>query len=155
MTRLAAAAILAALVVTPASCAREGAPSPAQIRVPAKAPRDAGPSPPPTPPPSVDVRVSFFGDEGAFLGPFYDPVPDAAALVRPCFQRAREVDASVAGWLLFEVTLVRESPARITLRDASPLPEGLVSCATAALAALRSRDPLFLPPPRAAYVSLR
>jgi hypothetical protein len=146
------------LVAGLASCASAPPATPAAtVRVPAVT-RDAGPpparnaDPPPAP---VDVRVSFLGDDGAYLGPFYDPRPDAAALIRPCFERAREDDRTLTGFVLFDVALSHTAPAQITTREASPLPASLVACAAAALGALRPRDPSFVPPPSTAYVSLR
>jgi len=124
------------------------------MRVPAVA-RDAGPPRAVAPPLPMDVRVAFLGDDGAYMGPFYDPRPDAAALVRPCFERARDADRTLAGFILFDVALTQGAPARVSTREASALPASLVACAATALEALRPRDPTFVPAPSVAYVSVR
>ena len=152
MGRLVAVA-LAALV---SSCTRERAAAPSRVlEVAARVQGDAGASAPVIPPAPADVRVAFFGDEGAFLGPFYEPLPDAAVLVRPCFERARALERAVSGFILFDVVLTQDGPAKITTREASPLPASLVECASAALVALRPPDRWFVPPPSTLYVSLR
>jgi hypothetical protein len=146
---------LAMIAAAALSCAPSPpAAPPAALRVPELG-RDAAPPPAVAAPLPVTVRVSFLGDDGAFLGPFYDPRPDAAALVRPCFERAREADRALVGFMLFDVALRRGAPARITTRETSALPTSLVACAATALEALRPRDPSFVPPPSLAYVSLR
>lgn len=103
---------------------------------------------------SAIVQVSYFGEEGAYLGPFYDPVPDAAKLVAPCADEAK-AEGDVVGWILFDVAVAHDAPAKIARRDSSPLPAAFVACVETALAALRPREAGFVPPPTTAYVTVR
>ncbi len=150
------ATLAAWLGALPLACAGTGLAPTAPLRVPAPPEARPSPSTPPAAPPApAVVRAAFFGDEGAYLGPFYEPVPDAVQLVAPCVARARAEGEPIVGYLVFTVTLAREAPARIALREATTLSDRFVSCVGAALAALRPRDPTFVPQPLVTYISVR
>lgn len=148
-----ATTVLGAFACTPKPPAVAATP----LHVPTAAPpggaTSAGPPAPPPPPPVI--RVTYFGDEGAYLGPFYEAQPEAAHLVEPCVVRTRDEGGPTQGFLLLDIRLAHGAAARVTLRESSPLPASLVACVSAALTALRPRDPTFVPPPLIVYISLR
>jgi hypothetical protein len=112
------------------------------------------PEPPPPPHPEAIIATSLFTPDGNYWGAQYDPKPEPASLIRPCYERALVTDPELGGWLSFSLRYYYREPVTLTLAESSKLPQALVDCITRALSSLRPPSEA-LDAYTALYISLR